>query len=501
MLDLAREQCPSRDHLFTYARMTQEAGYDALGLYLEHRFAFPCTPWAHGKGAVTPDQVRDLQSEFPSLQIVPFINMLGHMEGFIYTEEGKEFREELFKGLQACPAHPGLIKLAHQMVKETIEIFSSDLIHVGGDETYQLNNCDRCQAATKDLPEGADPKAKLYADFFTPVLQQVIDAGRTPGIWGDMFIDHPVALESIPNETVIFDWHYTTGVKETAPLFKDFRVYGSPTLHIFNAPWFHMEGSEENVRTVSQDCHDLNLEGVCVTLWEGGLFGAYDTLFPALKWSVEAIDDPKTSKTILNAYADESEDYKTWADLMGIQLEQIGGVFRFREHRQPLKARLLLYSNPFLTWMHHADKLSGDDGQEALAICEKALHSAPNEATKNATFFVRGAIEFVRLAEEAAKLYAAEKPDEAISKLVPMRYLFDTLENVAQKNHERIGASLADIERCRQAKKHVETVIQRIRNYGHRELGYLPAFEVITNPRFTPHDQGSWWLINKWANE
>ena len=82
-----------------------------------------------------------------------------------------------------------------------------------------------------------------------------------------------------------------------------------------------------------------------------------------------------------------------------------------------------------------------------------------------------------------------------------MRQLFDELEKVAKRNHARIGGSLADIERVRQAKRHVEVVMQRVRNYGDRQLGYLPAWEVITNPRFTPHDQGCWWLVNKWANE
>jgi hypothetical protein len=64
-----------------------------------------------------------------------------------------------------------------------------------------------------------------------------------------------------------------------------------------------------------------------------------------------------------------------------------------------------------------------------------------------------------------------------------------------------IGGSLADIERCRIAREHVERVIRRIKEYGDGSLGYLPAFEHITHPKFMPHDQGCWWLINKWANE
>lgn len=79
--------------------------------------------------------------------------------------------------------------------------------------------------------------------------------------------------------------------------------------------------------------------------------------------------------------------------------------------------------------------------------------------------------------------------------------VFDDLAKIARRTHERIGGSLADIERCRVAKEHVEKVLVRIRKYGDGSLGYLPAFEIITHPKFMPHDQGSWWLINSWANE
>lgn len=499
MLDLAREQMPTRDHLFTYAKLAQSAGYQSLGLYLEHRFAFQCTPWSHGPRAITAETIKDLQSEFPSLQIVPFINVLGHMEGFIYTQEGRHLREETFTGLQACPSNPELQLLAKKMVQEVLEAFSSPLVHIGGDETYQLHKCPRCQNA---VPENtSDPKAWLYHQFYKPLLNQVIEQNRTPGIWGDMFLDHPEALKDIPTETVIFDWQYMHGISKTTPNFEGFSVYGCPTLHVYNAPWLHLNGTEANIREVSQDCHDLNCQGVCITLWEGGLFGAYDSFFPVIKWAREAITDPKTPDTILNAYQQESADSAMWADLMGVQLEAIGGVFQFKQLRNPLKARLLLYSNPFLCWMHHHEQLSGPDGELALSICEKAMQCATNEASKNATLFVRSAIEFVRLAQTADEHYSKGETEKAIAALNPTRYLFDSLQKLAQQNHERIGSSLADIERCQAAKKHIELVIHRIRKYVDGSLGYRPSFEVITNPRFMPHDQGCWWLVNKWANE
>lgn len=509
--DIAREQSPTLDHLRLFCRITEDAGFDSIGLYLEHRFAYPAAPWAAGSGCVTPEVVRTLQNEFKNIQIVPFINLLGHFEGFLYTEEGKRYREELFQGLQACPCRPKFVALCESLLDDTLDSFDSNLVHIGGDETWQLGACPQCKAFIES--ESSDGKATLYGRHFGPLCERVLKAGRRPAIWGDMFRDHPTALDYIPKETLIFDWQYFGSCRETAQpyLDKGYEVVGCPALHTYNAAWLHIPESEANVRQIAADAAELNLHGVCVTTWECGLFGSYDTLIPALKACGAILQNPLPpspegggaggGERFLSAYLAESERYEEWARLMGVELQECGGVFAFSGIRHALKCRLLLYSNPFLAWMHHAEELIGEPGESALAIFERAFAVAPNEATKDITLFARSAVEFVRLAEAARREYAQGRAEAAIGKLSVTLRLFDDLERAARRTHERIGGSLADIERCRNAKRHVEVVLQRIRQYGDGSLGYLPAFEIVTHPKFVPHDQASWWLINRWANQ
>ncbi len=61
------------------------------------------------------------------------------------------------------------------------------------------------------------------------------------------------------------------------------------------------------------------------------------------------------------------------------------------------------------------------------------------------------------------------------------------------------GNSSDTIEIFTAGKAHVETVIQRIRQYGDGSLGYVPAWNVLTHPNFMPHDQASWWIVNAWG--
>lgn len=499
MLDIAREQSPTLDHLRIYAQLTLDAGYDALGLYLEHRFAYPSTPWSHGVGSVTPDMVKTIRREFPDLRLIPFINLLGHFEGMLYTEKGKEYSEAQFQGMQACPSNPAFIELCQHLIDDTLDAFDDEIVHIGGDETGQLGQCAKCKPKV-DSAVG-DGKAALYGAHFGPLAHYVAQRGRRPAVWGDMFLEHPEALPYLPANTLIFDWQYFGGCRDSSMKFIEagFEVVGCPAIQTYNATWMHIEASEENVRLVSKDISDLDGFGVCLTTWECGLFGAYDTLFPALKASGAILKGEQAS--FLQAYLKESETYEEWARLMGVELAGCEGTFTPGKIRSSLKVRLLLNANPFLSVLHHGAELAGEVGDKALDIFERALAVAPNEACKGVTLFARSAVEFVRLGYQANQQYAAGNVGAAVSKLAVTRRIFEDLKRVALKSHERIGGSLADVARCDAAREHVERVIHRIKLYGDGSLGYLPAFEHITHPKFMPHDQAAWWLINKWANE
>ncbi|HJP83875.1 MAG TPA: family 20 glycosylhydrolase [Fimbriimonadaceae bacterium] len=501
MLDIAREQSPTLDQLRRYLDVTVESGYNAIGLYLEHRFAYPSAPWAHGKGCVTPEMVKTLEAEYSDLQIIPFINLLGHFEGMLYTEYGKRFREETFKGLQACPSCPEFVNLCRSLIDDTLSTFSSEIIHIGGDETWQLGACEKCKARMESSGK-EDGKAVLYAEHFGPLAQQVVDVGRRPAVWGDMFLDHPTALDAIPQQTLIFDWQYFNGPKPTAQQFIDrgFAVVGSPAIQTYNAVWCHLKESEQNVRDHVQDMTELGGHGVCVTTWELGLFGNYETLIPMIKAAGRMLSgDPGV--TLLDAYAEVSDDYGEWAKIMSDELALLGGMFGPGRIRSSLKCRLLLYSNPFLCWLYHHEELCGETGDKALALLARATEIAPNASARGVSEFGRLSIEFVRYADQARQAYAQALPGVAVSSLTPCRQIFESLEKIARANHLNAGGSLADIKRCRAAKEHVERVMLRIKEFGDGSLGYLPAFEIITHPKFMPHDQASWWLINRWANE
>lgn len=514
MYDVAREQCPTYEYLRKLCRITQESGYNALGLYLEHRFEYPSAPWVAGQGALTPDVVEAIQQDFPDLQIIPFINLLGHFEGFLYSQPGAQYAKERFVGMQADPANSAFVDFAKKLIDDTVQIFSSNLIHIGGDETQQLGGSN-------------EERTKIYANHFGPLSQYVIEKGRTPGVWGDMFLEHPEALATVPKETIIFDWQYFKSPEHTSKLFRDqgFRVVFCPAIHTYNAAWCHLPQSERNVREHAEAAERLGAEGVCVTTWECGLFGNYNTIIPAIEASGKILSEAAAEKDrayplegathaediavyaqetkaelFLQAYLKHGETSEEWARLMGCELPALGGEWAFSGIRSRMKSRLFLYSNPFLFWLRNGEQiLHGPGGATELA--ERASAFATNADQRGICSLVAKSVEFLFHVEKAREAYAEGRPGQAITALSPCRQIFDELEKVAHATHLNACGSLADGHRCRAAKRHVEEVIHRIKQYGDGSLGYLPSFDTIIHPKFVPHDQANWWLINKWANE
>lgn len=211
--------------------------------------------------------------------------------------------------------------------------------------------------------------------------------------------------------------------------------------------------------------------------------------------------DGEGAPELLRAYLKAGETHEEWARLMGVELQEAGGPFAFTGIRSSIKARLLLYGNPFLLWLRDREALLGEPGDKALAVLDRAIAFAPDAGYRGVSEFVKIAIQCVRFTEESAAAYAAGKPGIAAAALAPMRPAFDDLARIARATNLRIGGSLADVERCVVAKEHVERVMRRIKLYGDGSLGYLPSFETISHPKFMPHDQANWWLINDWANE
>jgi hypothetical protein len=172
------------------------------------------------------------------ISIIPQINLLGHQSWFqqvgqllkaypqfnetphVPTTGGstnmKWPNEWGLYCLSYCPLHPDVHKVVFDVVDEIVEAFEAKAFHAGMDEVFYLGDekCPRCQ--------GKD-KAELFAGEVTAIRNHLAEKNIELWIWGDRLLDGKTtgiglweasynstyrAIDMIPKDVVINDWHY-----------------------------------------------------------------------------------------------------------------------------------------------------------------------------------------------------------------------------------------------------------------------------------------------------
>lgn len=169
------------------------------------------------------------------IQLIPQINLLGHQSWATRTNSllrvYPEFDEtpwvkmpEKYEwpnedGLYCksyCPLHPDVHKVVFALVDEICTAFQSTAFHAGMDEVFYLGEekCPRCS--------GHD-KAELFANEVRKIRDHLARNNRRLWIWGDRLLDGKTtglgmweasmnnthrAIDMIPKDVLICDWHY-----------------------------------------------------------------------------------------------------------------------------------------------------------------------------------------------------------------------------------------------------------------------------------------------------
>jgi hypothetical protein len=169
-----------------------------------------------------------------------------------------------------CPQNPEVNKIVFSLIDELIEAFQAGAFHVGMDEVFLLASdyCPRCH--------GGDPAA-LFARAVNDLHGHIVgQRHREMLMWGDRLLDAKGlgyseweastngahrAIDLIPRDIVICDWHY--GSRENYPsvsllLEKGFRVWPSG--------WQPLEASQAFSRFARQ-IKNRRVIGYLCTTW------------------------------------------------------------------------------------------------------------------------------------------------------------------------------------------------------------------------------------------
>ena len=268
---------------------------NTLILRVDFNYEFTLHPELRAQNPLTKANVNKLVDACAknNIQVIPQINLLGHQSwaGSIgnllrvypqfdetpHVKMPQKYEWPNADGLYCksyCPLHPDVHKVVFELVDEVCDAFKSTAFHAGMDEVFYIGDdkCPRCS--------GRD-KAELFADEVRTIRDHLQTKGRKLWIWGDRLLDGKTtgigmweasynnthrAIDMIPKDVMICDWHYERPDK-TAVYFamKGFKVATCP----WQDPTVAVQQSID-MMTFRKDATDEmkeNYQGIVQTVW------------------------------------------------------------------------------------------------------------------------------------------------------------------------------------------------------------------------------------------
>jgi N-acetyl-beta-hexosaminidase len=281
---------------------------NTLILRVDYNYQYESYPQLQDSGALSKTDVKKLVAvcRKNNIRLIPQVNLLGHQSwaGRLgnLLKKFPEFDEtpsvkmpEKYSWPNAdglycksyCPLHPDVHKVVFAVMDEMCDVFETDAFHAGMDEVFYIGDtkCPRCS--------GKD-HAELFGGEVSRIQDHLAQKNRTLWIWGDRLIDGKTtglgmweasmnntyrAIDMIPKEVVICDWHYERP-DQTAVYFamKGFKVITCP----WNKPEIAVLQTEDMARFRKYAPAQIkeNYYGMMQTVWSDansfmdGFYGA-----------------------------------------------------------------------------------------------------------------------------------------------------------------------------------------------------------------------------------
>jgi len=270
---------------------------NTLILRVDFNYQYTSHPELRDSSALSNEQVKQMVKlcKASGINLIPQINLLGHQSWASQTTNllrvYPQFDETPQVAMPAkyvwpnsdglycksyCPLHPDVHKVVFALVDEIMDAFEATDFHAGMDEVFYIGHdqCPRCKGKNKAI---------LFADEVAKIRNHLAMKDQKLWIWGDRLLDGKEtgigmweasenntfpAVDMIPKDVMICDWHYERSDPTAAYLaMKGFNVITC----VWNKPQVAMSQFEDYKTFKAKVNPKLaaRYRGMMQTVWSG----------------------------------------------------------------------------------------------------------------------------------------------------------------------------------------------------------------------------------------
>jgi hexosaminidase len=266
--DVSRGPIPTADYFKRQIRNLAMFKMNMHSLYMEHVFGSASHPLiAPEGGTITPAEIRELVAYARKyhVELVPQQQTFGHLHKALKFEKYNELAEVPY-GDVLSPQAEGTYKLVADWYRELDELFPSKFFHIGADETFELG---RGRSAEQVKARGI---GNVYFDHLKRVRELLLPYNRRLMFWGDIAINHPDLLPSVPRDMIAMNWDYTPKQSYEARigLFKKagLKQFVCPGVQSWSQVFPNNDAASVNIANFVRDGQRDGVLGVMNTQWD-----------------------------------------------------------------------------------------------------------------------------------------------------------------------------------------------------------------------------------------
>ncbi len=327
MLDISRDKVPTMETLYQIIDMLASWKINEFQLYTEHTFAYKNHKevW-EGCSPLTAEEIQKLDAycKVRFIDLVPNQNSFGHMENWLKHDTYLDLAEcptdcKTIWGMRSRtslnPTNPGSLVLMQELYKELLPNFSSEYFNIGCDETVELG----CGLSKEECDKIG--KGQVYLNYLIQLNKEVNANGRKAQFWGDIILNHPELIPSLPKNMTALVWGYESNF----PFIEKLPEFQKAGLEYYVCPgtstWRSIIGRDHdaflNLKNAAVNGKKYNAKGYLNTNW--GDYGHWQPLSvcyapmgvgASYAWDVDSNPESKI-ESILNKYIFKDKTEKT----------------------------------------------------------------------------------------------------------------------------------------------------------------------------------------------
>ena len=266
--DLSRGPVPTLEYQKRQIRLLAAYKVNVFSPYFEHTLQFASHPLiAPPGGGMSRSEVQELVAyakRFHML-IIPEQQTFGHLHHALKQELYAPLAETPH-GHVLAPDHPGSLTLTRELFAEIDSLFPGPFLHLGADETFELG---KGQTKARVERDGIGP---VYLRYLADIEAALRRPGRRFLFWGDIAMNHPALVTSLPQDLIAVAWSYerAAGFERFLKPYTDagMETWVAPGVNNWNRVWPNYAMTLPNIQGFAREGQAAGSTGLLNTTWD-----------------------------------------------------------------------------------------------------------------------------------------------------------------------------------------------------------------------------------------